>query len=703
MRHRFKVTVILVILVFTGVPSLAEDANVTLPLDQFLKLFQQDHVSPDLKAPVPYMFSHGDYRLSQEGKWIRVEAQASLRLYETDWVEVSLLPSQVMLQKGTVNGKPLSVFVGDGRHKVLMKGAGSYQLQLVYYLPVESSSATRSLIFQAPDTSVSKFKFILPGQNLEVKASPNIPLQTRASGPRTVVIGVVPAGAGQLQLSWTPLKADPHLRGKVVKEKARLYARLYQMVIPAEKEVRSVVQVDYTILRNSVSQFRLRIPAGLEVDQIDCEQMHDWDWARDRQLLVNLEEPVSGNHSLKLHLTRPVDSIEGEWKLPAIEVLGVERIKGSVGLASDGGIEVEGRSQKEARPIDVKELPTQVSALNPTPLLLAYEYHKQPFAVEVSSRKGQELQVLEATIDEATAVTLVTNDGKICTTLNLKLRNARRQSLSLRMPADSTIWSSFVGEEPVKPMRGKDGTLRLPLKSDAGTRSMSVRLVYVQDAPVDRLLGSQSFTAPEMDIPISVMNWTVYLPEGREVFNVGGSMQVGLTALEQRVTTGEVIDGLGLGQKNEQQAEAKKRPAPKAGFFRQAYRERLDNKRMSQMIQEASQGSFPVDVQIPQTGQAFHFSSLLIDGGAPSISVRYYSNSLAWLLGLGTFALVFLAGRGRHQPSTLKKLTLGLLLVVFVHAWWPLLGRLLNGVGLATLTLLGLALYQLLRKGRTDA
>ena len=149
--------------------------------------------------------------------------------------------------------------------------------------------------------------------------------------------------------------------------------------------------------------------------------------------------------------------------------------------------------------------------------MLAYEYHKQPFEIEVSSRKGQELQVLDATIDEATAVTLVTVDGKICTTLNLKLRNARRQTLTLEMPKDSTIWSSFVGDQPVKPRRGEDGNIRLPLKADEGRRAMSVRLVYVQEAPVGSLLGNQSFTAPKMDIPVSVMNWTVYLPEGREV------------------------------------------------------------------------------------------------------------------------------------------------------------------------------------------
>ena len=326
----------------------------------FSSCFNPTGSTPTPKAPVPYMFSQGDYRLSPEGKWIRVEAQASLRIYEEDWVEVALLPTEALLAKGTVNGKPISVFAKDGQHKVLMKGPGSYRLNLVYYLPVQASSATRSVNFRWPKTSVSHLKFVLPGQGLEVKTSPSIPLQSRANGGRTVVTGVVPAGADQVQLSWTPLRANPRLRGKVVKEKAKLYARLYQMVVPAEKEIRSVVRVDYTILRNAVKQLKLRIPEGLEVDQIDCEQMHDWDWQRNRVLVINLESPVSASHSLTLHLTQPVESIEGSWKMPALEVLGVERIKGSVGLGSDGGIEVSGVTHKEARPIDVKELPTQV-------------------------------------------------------------------------------------------------------------------------------------------------------------------------------------------------------------------------------------------------------------------------------------------------------------------------------------------------------
>ena len=184
-------------------------------------------------------------------------------------------------------------------------------------------------------------------------------------------------------------------------------------------------------------------------------------------------------------------------------------------------------------------------------------------------------------------------------------------------------------------------------------------------------------------------------------------MQHGLTQLEQVVEaedeeSGLVLDGV---QAELGKPRAKKAKRAAGGFFRQSYsNERMDNKRMSQMIQEATQGSFPVDVQIPETGQAFQFSTLLINGQAPTISVRYYSNLLAWFLGVGLFAVVFLGGRRQQFTArAVKTLVLGVLIVVLVHAWWPLLGRLLNGAGLAALVLLGLALQKFFGKEPEDA
>ena len=676
-----------------------------------MKLFQGGQQSTVESAPLPFMFSEGEYRLTRENKWIRVEATVGIRVYEKGWVEIPLFPTRALLSQATVRGKPLSVLARNGQHTVQLKGAGAHQFELLYYLPVSSESATRSFELLRPATSASRLRWVLPGSGLKVVASPSIPLAQKTLASKTVVTGVLPSGAEQVRLSWTPLKADPTLRGKLVQAQPKLYARLYQAVVPGEKELSLHLQVDYTILRNQAELFRLQLPEGVEVEQVDCPQMRDWDWGKNRQLRIHLESPVSGSHSLKLHLTKPLESIEGSWLVPAVKVLDVERIKGSVGLASDGGIEIEGARQKEARPIDVKELPRQVAALDPTPLLLAYEYHKQPYEIEVSSRKGKELPVLGATIDTATGVTLVTTDGKVCTSFNLQLRNARLQTLKLDMPEGATVWSSFVGQEPVKPRKDKDGSLRLPIRADGGAEPQEVRLVYVQEAPVGRLLGHQSFEVPRLEVPISVLNWTVYLPEGREVFKIGGNMRPGLTHL------GTIIDGLEPDTIDEEKSEVaqvrREAKAPqarnKSGLFaQQRYQanERLDNRRMTQMIQEASRGSFPVDVQIPQTGQAFMFSKLLLVGDGPRISVRYYSNALAWLAGIGFFALVLVGFRGwTHERRGLLRIAALLALLVSVQSFWPLIGRLLNGAGLAGLILLGLGAYRLLasRKEKVDA
>lgn len=624
-------------------PAFAQEATVKISLAEFLKLTTQSLAGGTAdRSPIPFMFSQGDYRLSDEGDWCRVEAAVSVRVYETGWVEVPLLPAGVLVESASLDGKPLTLYGKNGQHTFALKSAGLHALKLSYYLKLNSHNATKSVTFQSPSTSVTNVRVVLKGEDLKVSSSPSIPLSNRGESGRTVVEGTIPAGAGSVSLSWIPLRATARLHGKGKQEKAKLYGRLYCLVTPGEREVRSRVRVDYTILRNEVKGFRFKVPAGVGVEKVQSAHLEDWDLSRDGSLVVRLTEPVSGSHQVTLHLEQPLESVESQWAIPVVQVQGLERIKASVGLASEGGIEVEAVSQKESRPIDVRELPTELTSMNSAPLLQAYEYHKQPQEIVVRTRKGKEVPVLEATIDQAQGATLVTTDGKVCTAFTFELKNNRRQHMTVTLPEGAEIWSSFVDQNPVKPVKGENATIKIPLVSDGGTRTIPVRLVYVQQGLGRSWVGSQSYTAPKVDIPVSVVNWTLYLPDDREVVGLGGTMSEGQILANLVATAGLGDTTTGSSEKELVQSYfSADEPADNLGYAGGLARSKVSNKRMAQMLQETSRGAFPVEVQIPQSGQAFQFSQLLVTEETPTVVVRYYSGSLAVVLQILVVAGVF--------------------------------------------------------------
>jgi hypothetical protein len=696
-RHTFLITLLVLA---TAWQVLAQDATVKLSLAEFLKLNSQTTTTNQTDtSPIPYMFSQGDYRVTDEGEWARVEAAVSVRVYETGWIEIPLLPTNVLVESAKLDNKPLTLYPKDGNSTFLLKSPGNHNLTLSYYLKLDTIIATKSVTFQSPPTTVTNVRVVLKGEKLKVTSSPSIPLANAAASGKTVVKGTIPAGAGNVTLNWVPLQADPRLHGKTQQEKPKLYGRLYGLVLPAEHDVRSTVHVDYTILRNEVKVFKFKVPQGVEIDKVVSAHMEDWEVSKDRTLTVRLSEPVSGSHRVTLELERPLESTDSQWKVPLVQVEGLERIKASVAVASASGIEVDPVSQVESRPIDVRELPVELTSMHGAPLLLAYEYHKQPQEIVLKSRKGTELPVLEATIDQAQGSTLVTQDGKVCTAFSFELKNNHRQNLSLKLPAEAQVWSSFVDQQPVKPVKGEDGTIKLPLVTSDGTRPIPVRLVYVQEASSSGWLGSQSYTAPEVDLPISVLNWTVYLPADREVVDLGGTMTEG-TITTQVMAQGEPtstteVDVVG-GLASEADADTPMAQT-QAVYKRKSGSGRLDNARMSQMLQETSRGAFPVEVQIPESGQAYQFCQLLVSAEPATVTVHYYSGPLILLLQIVVFTLVLGFGsRYSREPNGWRALTV-LAGVSFLAAGLlpeGFLSRLLFWAVPASIILLGLWAYR---------
>ncbi len=663
---------LLACLLLSGALARAEEApkaegKVTIPLAEFLRLSQPQpgpSAKPQAQAPVGYSLARGNYQVAIRGDWARVQANLDLVLLKGGWQEIPLLPTDVVVESGWSDNRQISLYPKDGLYHCMVKGIGKHRINLEYHLPVQDQAPSRSLALRAPGTEVSTFFLTIPGGRVKVSASPDVPLRSSTEGDRTEARVALPAGVeSPVTLSWLPLQADPRLHGQATREKPRLYGRLYQLVSVSEKALLCRVRIDCSILRNEVTGFRVAIPRQAEVLAVNCPNLDSWrteDRPQDRLLLVSLSQPASGDVPLEITTESPVQDINTHWPLPFVYLEGAERIKGSIGVCSTGGVEVVPRDDlQEARRIDVQQdLPAQVHAMAGSPVLLAYEYHRQPYHVELESKKGQEVAVLDATIDSGLGRTLLTEEGKAVSVCTWQVRNNSRQSLLVALPEGAEVWSAFVDGRPAKPTKESDGRVRLPLVVSQGSGgqmgTFPVTLTWARQVGGDGPVSRTTILSPRVDIPVSELTWQLYLPEDRQLLHLGGTME---PPVEPERESGWSFPDL-LGRKMEAGA-----PAPSEDVRTSAGEPPASPAPGSQMnmVQARTRGVFPLQAHVPRVGQVLAFHRLMVSGDeAPSIvvtsAVRWLATAFGWLV----FGLALMMGATRMPgPSAWKVLAWG--------------------------------------------
>jgi len=137
--------------------------------------------------------------------------------------------------------------------------------------------------------------------------------------------------------------------------------------------------------------------------------------------------------------------------------------------------------------------------------------------------------VLAANIDEAEYNALIAPDGKVLVQSRFAVRNNQRNFLKLNLPATAVLWSATVAGRPIRPGRGADGSLLLPLeKSRTGEEAPAfvVELSYLDRSPSWADKGRTRLTLISVDLPISKSRLLVHHPPLFRLSAVPGNFRV---------------------------------------------------------------------------------------------------------------------------------------------------------------------------------
>jgi hypothetical protein len=239
---------------------------------------------------------------------------------------------------------------------------------------------------------------------------------------------------------------------------------------------------------------------------------------------LKVNAPAERTHQFLISMEKAIGVTKAD--LPFISVRNSQRETGEVLIEGVGTMELTATEGGSLKRMDIKETNPYLRSLARSPLQAAFRYHRQPTEnprLLLEWTRFPDSSVLAAIAERAVVTTLVTTEGRSLTEVKLTLKNQVQPFLKVELPAGTSIVSADVAGERVKPVEGADGQ-RVPLLR-AGFRpvdSYEVSFVFMHSGAPFAKKGGSEISLPKMDVPITVLEWEVFLPEQYKVKDFGG-------------------------------------------------------------------------------------------------------------------------------------------------------------------------------------
>ncbi len=496
---RFLLVLLSSLLLALLLPSLAaaepdDIGTVTLPLAHWQLML--DRVEEGEQVPVPPetvvrasrslegTFRRGVFTGSLDTRFLLLEGADSAG--GATVVRVPVLDSATSIDHVLLDGEPTSLLQEGDMYTVGVSGAGEHRVQLRFFQGREDDRFSRELRFALPPAGPTAISVWVPEQDIEARLAKGAITATRSEAGGTRIQGQLDS-RGQLDLSWT--RQPTHREASQLRAEASMNA-LFTL---HEALVKGVATVDYTLLEGETDRLELALPPDIEVVDVTGDAVLQWytdlraedDSADGPKLAVLLRYLVEAGRraeghdraNLQVHFQFPVD-LEQPVPLHLPLPDGDIPLTGAIGVQGPAGLEVAVASIEQAEQLTLRDLPTDLLALTPNPLLLGFSF-QQPPQVALSLERQGEIELTSTLVDDIQASTVLMEDGAEVTKLRMRLRNNTRQHLAVRLPADSTLTHALLDGHPVRPAvllgTGEDDdglapdTLLLPLRQSERT------------------------------------------------------------------------------------------------------------------------------------------------------------------------------------------------------------------------------------------
>jgi hypothetical protein len=474
----------------------------------------------------------------------------------------------------------------------------------------------------------------------------------------------------------------------------KLYSEVHHLTSIQDGVLRTHTDIHYTILHSEVDVVRVALAEGMNVLSVTGEGVGEWQETTQgdqRILLIPLTYGKKG--ATTVHLTTETALSESGLANAFVGIRTVDTVRetGFIGLELATSAEVIVAEDVGLEKVPVQKLPRPLVDKSARPLIAGFKYLKHPYSLVFDVKRHEKVAVPVATIHSASVVTLFTEDGKVVHRLVYRMKNSAKQFLEIQLPKNADVWSVFVGNQPAESSVNDKGKLLVPLirsrSEDDRLDSFPVEVVYCTVRNRFSPFGSQAAALPAVDVLVSQVMWSVYLPNDYSYVYFQSSLEkeemirgVNLLAGAQRQYDKDAIKELGEREARPSSDELRKIykgkdyrsqfrnvPMEESDLASQVDAELQFSGRLEALAGEEgtlplspggmSTGVMPIHIRVPTGGQVYRFARTIVQPGDPlTFSVTYTQSWVVTLLKWLVFALiVFILYRARNRLTDIGR------------------------------------------------
>jgi hypothetical protein len=477
--------------------------------DRMLDLAARDLRPADI-APLGAALTRADIRARVAAGVVRATMQVDGEVFRAGSVKVPLITGATLIEARLAGGA-LPLITEGATHVAVMTGPSTFSATLEWGAPLTTTPGRGSFVLPVPPAGSATATFDVPGEQTDVRVAPGLVLRRISTNGRTLVEATLDPGS-PTQVWWSTRETAPSGAPREV----RMLSDVKTLVTIGDADLRLLTLVDVTVVQGDPSEIEIRIPAGYEVTRVTGASLERSEDRPDR-VVAFVTNPAQRKHQFLLSLERAGGG--GSFKLDTgfATLPAAQRETGEVAVEGLGTLAVSAVDTPGMRRMDVREIDPALASAARQSILAAFRYQRvadapPPLALDVT--RFPDAAVLAAVAERAVATTLVTGEGRALTEVSLWIRNRAQPFVKVALPPGASMVSVEVAGAAAKPVEGKDGT-RVPLLRP-GFRpdgAYSVSFVYLHaGAPFDRK-GHMQMTLPKMDLPVSVVEWELFIPD----------------------------------------------------------------------------------------------------------------------------------------------------------------------------------------------
>ncbi len=493
--------------------------NVTLTLAEYNRLVELASKPNKQREtpPLPYAIKRADLKLNVSSDNVLGTVQMDGEVFSKNAAKVPLTTGLTILN-ARQEGKMLPLEQEGSTSTAILPGAAEFSVTLDTGMPLVIEAGRASFTLPVPAAGSVRLSLAIPGDHSMVRISPGlITSRTTEKGQTLVEATLVP---GQPASVWwiTGVVQVP-----VVKHEVRFLSDVKTLVTVNDEELRIAALCDLTIVQGDPTQFTVEFPAGYEITGASGATVESSE-IENGKLVVHLNSSAPRAHEFLVSMERPLNGMKAD--APFLTFTGTQRETGEVLVEGTGAMELTATEGGGLKRVDLKEVNPYLRSLARFPLQAAFRYHRQPTEIPTLAldwTRFPDSSVLAAVAEHALVTTLVTVEGRTLTEVKLTVKNQAQPFLKVGLPQGATIVSADVAGEKVKPVQGPDGN-RVPLLR-AGFRPTGpyeVSFVFMLAGTPFAKKGGSELALPSMDVPISLLEWELFLPEQYKVKDFGG-------------------------------------------------------------------------------------------------------------------------------------------------------------------------------------